>query len=515
MFYFLKKKEKNYKTLKTEIHDWKPEHGIPSLYPVFATKYKDLIADAAKKTSGAFSALKTSQILSLHEQFLHTSVPDADMDWPSVDTHYLKNHMLPFEFFSVMAIGSFHANGYYRQACIQALDTYGEQSIPFLLIAMNDWVSEIRSKAYSLLQFKLLYMSLNTCMESFGYLLKLKNSTRRSQADYDKIEALFFDCLESNMEQISPEHILVLEHAPRHFAYRVLTERKLITKENCLTLLKRDHEYWSEKILLNYLFQQFKVNNVLEKELLNNRSVNIRYITLRAHHQNKQGDPLLYKRALTDSSLKIRDYARFAISSYTEFDYAEYYREIIQKACTPGAIMGLGETGDKKDIHMIKPYFTDEHLAVRKAALYSVARLNSYRDAELYLACLTNLDFGLSRVAYEIILYNKSFVSCRQYLEAYRQTNNSILKKRLIKIINFCLYWDRISVLIRLYPDAGDLQPIVLNYISRWVTTSNHFLKPNKRQLKEIKSALEISIDALPEEYLKPLKFKLGHYTSS
>ena len=47
------------------------------------------------------------------------------------------------DYFWILALGSFHPNGYYRQACLEEMAGY-PGALPFLVLRLNDWVGEVR-----------------------------------------------------------------------------------------------------------------------------------------------------------------------------------------------------------------------------------------------------------------------------------------------------------------------------------------------------------------------------------
>lgn len=58
------------------------------------------------------------------------------------------------QYVAILCMGTFHSNGYFRQSCMEELAQY-EESLPFLVIRLNDWVEEIRNSAYDLVMYRI------------------------------------------------------------------------------------------------------------------------------------------------------------------------------------------------------------------------------------------------------------------------------------------------------------------------------------------------------------------------
>ena len=81
---------------------------------------------------------------------------DIDMawniDWQRVNIERKQlSRLNNTEYLTVLKLGTFHGNGYYRQKCMEALASY-EGTLSFLMLRLNDWVSPIRESAFALVQ---------------------------------------------------------------------------------------------------------------------------------------------------------------------------------------------------------------------------------------------------------------------------------------------------------------------------------------------------------------------------
>lgn len=81
---------------------------------------------------------------------------DIDMawniDWRKVNIGRKQlSRLNDTEYLTVLKLGTFHGNGYYRQKCMEALASY-EGTLSFIMLRLNDWVSSIRESAFVLVQ---------------------------------------------------------------------------------------------------------------------------------------------------------------------------------------------------------------------------------------------------------------------------------------------------------------------------------------------------------------------------
>src|SRR6185369_11285928 len=88
---------------------------------------------------------------------------------------------------------------------------------------------------------------------------------------------------------------------------------------------------------------------------------------------------LLLEEALLDENTSARWQARILRIARGPVDLAGFYRMALSTAASParvrGALLGLGESGARGDVALVKPYLEAERPSVRRAALRALADL--------------------------------------------------------------------------------------------------------------------------------------------
>lgn len=106
--------------------------------------------------------------------------------------HYREkfSYLTDDQYVSVLCMGTFNSNGYYRQMCLKELkncglklhsEVYGMEISPlsFYLLRVNDWVSEIRNLAKALTIEEILHCDVGNLLLMMPSLEKIRNSHRR------------------------------------------------------------------------------------------------------------------------------------------------------------------------------------------------------------------------------------------------------------------------------------------------------------------------------------------------
>lgn len=93
------------------------------------------------------------------------------------------------EYISILRLGTFHPNGFYRQMCMERLRAY-KDNLPFYILRMNDWVSTIRPLAYELSMAEMANDNVFVIFRALPMIDKVKNSRRREKEYINEMKQL-------------------------------------------------------------------------------------------------------------------------------------------------------------------------------------------------------------------------------------------------------------------------------------------------------------------------------------
>ena len=153
------------------------EHHLAALYPVVLSQDRELSNLAAKAVHAYMSSLDAPKIIRLDRQFRQYTSMEWTIDWTKISPMGMQDQISSREvWLSVLRLGTLHPNGYFRERCMQALED-DEASFPYLTLRLNDWVEQVRDRAYLILSHRLDGAGTDTAVEMLPFLSQKKMST--------------------------------------------------------------------------------------------------------------------------------------------------------------------------------------------------------------------------------------------------------------------------------------------------------------------------------------------------
>lgn len=284
---------------------------------------------------------------------------------------------------SVMALLTCHPNGFTRQAALQHLADSGDvTSWPFLLVRLNDWVGPVRDTALRAAMAALPRVPLELLVRHFPLLETLRQLTRADHSPF--LEATMARLRQPDALAWLERHLEALNWKSRRSAFRLLMKgpRELARRaiERCLDdadpvvrLLAVEH--------VDALFSDEELPPVLAR-LERSRSMFIRREAFALYARRVPAlSEAKTREALMDPSGAIRDQAQRRLSGTV--DVSELYRAALrEEPVRPGAVAGLGETGNVSDVPRLRALLAHPVVAVRREAVTALGRLDGDGSVE-------------------------------------------------------------------------------------------------------------------------------------
>ncbi|MFL5353470.1 HEAT repeat domain-containing protein [Archangium sp.] len=284
---------------------------------------------------------------------------------------------------SVMALLTCHPNGFTRQAALQRLADSGDVAAwPFLLVRLNDWVGPVRDTALRAAMAALPRVPLELLVRHFPLLETLRQLTRADHSPF--LEAAMARLGQPDALAWLERHLEALSWRSRRSAFRLLmkgppelarsaVERCLDDADPVVRLLAVEH--------VDALFSDEELPPVLAR-LERSRTM---FIRREAYNLYARRVPALagakVREALMDPSGAIRDYAQRRLSGTV--DVSELYRAALrEEPVRPGAVAGLGETGNVSDVPRLRALLAHPLVAVRREAVTALGRLDGDGSVE-------------------------------------------------------------------------------------------------------------------------------------
>jgi HEAT repeat protein len=300
----------------------------------------------------------------------------------------------------VTALFSMHPNGYIREEALRKLAPSVEStdSLPFLLLRLNDWVPSIRERAKELVSKMLSKQNTRDWMPVLGLATQLQS---RSRVDHrwleDAIASMFlrpasrsslFEAARSKSRMIASWAVDIASKLPEsdyHEFMRIAFENQHPAVRLQAAKAIRDSSAFAgrEQLLASMAVDRFPP---IRKEAL--------YAVLKDTPERRLQ---FLRRSLLDRGESMRHAARFYLKETLEpSDPSRDFRAFYLAALTQceashraTAIAGVGQCGTREDADRLLPFVADPSPRIASEALKAIAHLDRDRriDWLIDLAC--------------------------------------------------------------------------------------------------------------------------------
>lgn len=476
-----------------------------------AKNYHIMVSNAFVRLLSQTSA---KGLLRLDEQCRCYCCEEYTINWWYIDRCFKLSHeMLPYlsveQYTAILGLGTFHSNGYFRQMCMEELAQHFN-SLPFLVIRLNDWVSEIRQCAYQLTVKRLCVSSIQELFSAMPMLDKVKNSKRRDAAHLISIEMQLQKQLSEKFADCPLNLIHTYDITVKNSIYRFLNKNNVLTLSQTELLLSLEKNSYGKRLLILGIFKHFDCTEQMIFRYLSDKSAIVRYHALDYYYTKRKDawDGLAHM--LMDKSRKIRSTTSYILMKHSDLDVLGYYKEQLQKRDNIIAILGIGENGSGTDIEVISPYFDNNNEHLVKAALQSYGMLAMERGEAIYWKYLLHSSIMLSKQAYRLIKkYDIHFGAAILY-ETYLKYQNLPVAEDMILLLAKEPSWSRLPYQLLLY-DSESLSDNIKNHVHVAVTIRNMYATVSAKQAQFIRSVLEQQQNHIPKDLCKNILFDLQY----
>jgi len=489
---------------------------IPIAFAFLLTSSKELKERSAGVLQDCVLKLSNIQLLRLDKLFRERTSIDWIYDWRNESP---ENLLLPTfteeTKLTILGVCTFHPNGYFREKALNLLATYSSgQELPFLILRCNDWVSEVREKARTYVENRIVFKYVDHFVSNLPLVFKLNSSEKENQRFlFEKIVNLL-----SKKESLPYLDLGTKSEITqiRLFCYKVIIYSKMVTKKMLLNYMKLEKLPHSRLLLFNEIISDISKGEfdeyfpILKKDkfpIIRAKVLELLYILDPAHSKGE------LENALFDKSGVIRSTARFLLTKKNVTDLLPYYiRKITEnpKENLRGTILGLGEVGNENHVNLIVPFFKHRNVGIVKAAIHAIAMLDAEHYKNVFLEMLDHEHKCVSKEAQKSLFssYYKEEKDTiyRLYMYSHHlhtRYNAAILLCSLPK-------WDAILYIIEFYANKKEIEIHLLgkSRFSRWVDNFNRsFEAPTKSQIDSIKQALNKFGSHLEKSETKYLEF--------
>ncbi len=407
---------------------------------------------------------------------------------------------------AVLILGCMSADGFLRQKCLNELAGY-TNSLPFLLIRLNDWVKEIRGDAYKLSIQRINVSDARELLMALPVLEKLKNTYRKERDDCERISEIYYGKLMESVGQISFDKIGMFDQAVQNAFYRLINHFNILDKDRLIALLEATTGNFESGMVIHALIKYYDMSEAdFHYYLQNKNGIIRRYVIEKWTKQNGLWDGAeIY---LLDRSKSVRLVVQYLIQKYTDVNVVDYYLEQLKTSKFKIAIEGLGETADESVLPVLLPYLDDSDWVVRRKALRAIGSLLKENGEEYYLRFLWSENIALVKTAYLQCRKWDIYMNAETLVKMYEAFEDEQRKCYCLLLLRKRPFWDCVTIYLGLYGRVSEKQQAIINDILK---VRPIYQRISLEKGNDIKLALEQNKSYLPEQLYKNILFDVEH----
>lgn len=505
--------------LLAEISHLKDPTAIPHLAPFLFDRDPEIARHSGKLIESLLKLLPTSLLPRLDGSIRNVSF------FPMLDDRNVRSRTdanrvvdrLP-DSTTALGIVSCHSNGFIRECAIEKLDdqSVSGDELPFFLLRLSDWVPSVRSAAEFAVERRLIPELREDFMKSLSLISSLTGRIRvRGSRLIGPIENL----LKSDPISLMRASVSYIGSGTYRYGLKLaLVESAdggdILSPESLGTIIQASHPA-ARQFITSWLVKPSTpepLQNALLPKLLDDHYFAVRRIALGwcAFRDPNRFLPAV-EHALMDENRVVRNLAQFHIRKLHTLDLASFYRERLLQASeisVRSALLGIGETGQSDDAHLILPFTDSDCLKTKKAALESLGKLDATSHLEVFVEALQSGSPSVSRLARFIMIPFAKRVGGSRFEQIWRSTLQEHVRLNIVKLVNHLSKWEKVPILLAIQAGSDPVaSSLARNFLVNWFYTFNQFhqIKPSNSEVEALRLALEMYGGALPQR----LQFEL------
>jgi hypothetical protein len=405
-----------------------------------------------------------------------------------------------------LILGSFHPNGYFREHCIKDLSRY-QDTLPYIILRMNDWVGNIRKCATDLIMNKILACSINELFLATLALNKVRCSERREANDLIKIHKIFSKRIEEEIQNISLSEICNYEFDIRKNIYRMLFSKKILEIEKAEFLLSKEKHSFCKSVIISGILEFYECSMEYIDVYLKNKNSDVRRKALEFKYSILKDSWIGLEGMLLDENSGVREIVTFILRKHSNINVLQFYIEHLKDKCLSIAIIGIGKNGEKELSSLLIPFLDHNEDKIVKLTVLALGNLMGYDGYDLYWKFLMDIRPGVSKAAYLSIRNNLIHYGAEKLFGEYKTNSLHHIKRYLALLIMLENSWERLPYLLYLYDDV-DLSELH-DKIRLKIINRDMYGKITQQQMDFINKVMNEREDVFPKKLIENIRFDL------
>lgn len=405
-----------------------------------------------------------------------------------------------------------HRNGYVRAAALRALGADASNvGIPFLLIRLADWVTEVQIIAENAVQQKLRPEYASAFVGCLGLVDRLKSNSRFRAEQSQWIDSLL---ARSECAQALREGMKGPSRTIRRHCYRVAVRNPELNIHEVLAQAIGD----TDVLVRKWAFTTGPDLLPARRDELTSLAAKDSYGPIRriAFDVLSAGSPSAFDRLLPfllDRSATIRRECQSVVSQRTGRSPAEVYRARIQDSGPKNldiSVVGLAETGDRTDVDEILNLLASRSARVRRSVIRAMRILGAEGNEATFLEVVSTDVPSVAREAAFTLLSGRTVPADAVWAKALTNTDLRI-RISVLKLLKNAGKWEQLRFYLQAAVDSDPgLAERAMGMLSQWLEKFNRsFVQASISDLEACVELTEAARRRLPASVARQLDFIL------
>jgi len=417
----------------------------------------------------------------------------------------------------VLGLLSFHRSGYVRHAAVRLLaDIRDGTELPYLLIRQNDWVDAVSRDACSAVERRVVGDNLVTLIRYMPLIVHLLAAKRRDSS------SVMRRVLEMLVQPAHEKHLTAVLNSENRAVRRWIAQHALALEGEHRATVIRVAAMSSDAVLRLWACQATPAVFSTEDQaqvLRKLRKDKSRFVRSTAYWNAAQAHPedapAIWHEALLDQSAAIREMAQAQLAKLGTVDVASVYRDAIAR--NPDnlpALTGLGETGSKSDLPLLRRYLAAGLPSRRRAAIRGVAHIGSEGVVDDLVASLRDDNRSVTREAQRLLGKQGRQLNGESLIAVVNEDNRRHCREAAVRLIVSLGKWRSLPWLIEAagHPDPHTAS-LARASLDSWFAPplcNTVWTKPSNVEWQAIDAALSRSRGTLDPEFWQKLSLWLS-----
>lgn len=419
---------------------------------------------------------------------------------------------------SLVGLASFHSSGHVREAAVVELASRRTgKELPFLLIRLNDWVLQVRDAAATALRTRIEPPYAVHFLANISLVLRLR--------DCGRVEKKFVDDICDLLKRAECKDVLRAgttskDKAVRRISFQLAAEAEPSTRAAIIRAAMTDPDAVARSWAARHLLPDVPLEELpgVVEPMLKDRFMPVRrdalwYAATKRPDIAKQSLRL----ALLDDHASMRETARQFLTVAAVENVREFYSEAVKCGAPKtlsAAIRGIGETGCAADVSLLHSFLTSPLTKIRRAAVYSIGRLDVEGQMAQLVSRLSDTKPSVSREALKALQSKARNISMAELEQLFANGGAFYIRRNALTLISHAEKWKKLPALLKACADKhARIAEQARRALKDWSRNYNSsYAEPTRDDFDRISSALRKAEPTLPRRFAAELRATLRTY---